>query len=184
MINKVSRVSSTNGVLSGNMTIITIDPNLIESHPIKFKIKAGAINAWGTSGGGSLVYMQTLKFEFGLHGRNMNPITAAETITYKKNGYILKTTLEEYDYLSYINTDGSSSPESANYTSKMFELATNIGTSSDVTSYMKFENNQLKFYVNSRIPQFAVTMIESIEPIDFTAVTSVTHGGVTVWERT
>lgn len=170
VINKMSN-TSTSSSASGNITVINFDPSLIESHPIKFKIKAGSVSQ-STLENNKWVYVgpQIITVEVVKHGYIMSgyPGLTSEP-NYTNNNYFINTAPSRAGIKSTYNSFSS-----------VFYLGKN-----PVNSSVIFENNSMSFYVlfGSSSPYYQ-TLLESIEPIDFTAVTSVTHGGVTVWERT
>ena len=174
VINRLSN-TSTSSSASGNITVINFDPTLIESHPIKFKIKSGTVsqstlenNKWVYSG------PQILTVEVIKHGYVMQsyPSLSSEPI-YTKSAY-------------FINIEPSKGSREA--TVYDFSGGSFLSKSPYLTS-VTFGNNYMEFYVqyvwkSGSTNNYSQTLLESIQPIDFTAVTSITHGGVTVWERT
>lgn len=171
VINRLSN-TSTSSSASGNITVINFDPSLIESHPIKFKFIAGTVsqsslenNKWVYNG------PQIITVEVVKHG-------------YIMSGYPGLTSEPNYTTKGYfINT----SPSKANreYTNKDYTGVFFLGKNPSSGS-VTFGNNYMSFYVQNGggSGTYSQTLLESIQPIDFTAVTSITHGGVTVWERT
>lgn len=179
VINRLSNTSTSSSSESGNKTFIKFDPNLITTHPIAFKIRGGSIYKSSSDNKYYAGTMQELYVKMGEHGYKLNEMSGNNELSYSSERYYAQVG-------AFIS--GSPANNDQTFTRNPNTLIMQLGQKPN-NGYVSCTNNEFGFYMqyysgSAGNMTFYQTYIDYIEPIDFTAVTSVTHGGVTVWERT
>lgn len=162
VINKMSDAYKSSSDKATYPTIIQFDTSKIESNPIRFKVSSGLYNI--TSSGTNNQYSGGFFYHDVLIDNVPKKINNTTQINYTASNYKIQGT---YSNAVYALPSGGT---------KVYPMLY-LGDGAD---------NELRMYIyftNSTSYTSAATIFK-IFPIDFTAVTRITHGGVTVWERT